>query len=249
MIVFCLATATEYNACKRALSKFKNLKKVSALQVGLGPEQAKANLSKYLEDCKNKNIAYPQLVISTGFAGCLNSEAQWGSWVWASSVHNLQSKAEIKYQAVDESIWVSELPIKKLNPVSSLFVSSNSIISSKEMNSSDYLKRIGNGANPVVVDMESAALAEVCNKYGIAFSALRIISDTPEKPLPGFVSHFTTAISGLAVNNRERISNAMQGLLLLAKSPSDLYSLIRGGIVLTKKFENDIYNLLDVSRC
>lgn len=35
------------------------------------------------------------------------------------------------------------------------------------------------GMNPIAVDMESAAIAQVCFKYGIPFTSVRVISDNP----------------------------------------------------------------------
>lgn len=35
------------------------------------------------------------------------------------------------------------------------------------------------GKNPIAVDMESAAIAQVCNKYHVPFTSIRVISDNP----------------------------------------------------------------------
>jgi adenosylhomocysteine nucleosidase len=52
--------------------------------------------------------------------------------------------------------------------------------------SRDELKRIkGQYPEALAVDMESAAIAQVCHLYGIPFLSFRIISDTP-----GAEAHF-----------------------------------------------------------
>jgi nucleoside phosphorylase len=244
MILLCAATRAEYYACLKAISQINNKEEFSVLLVGVGPIQAEKALRTYISECRLKNKDAPAVVISTGFAGCLNAAAQWGTWVWAQTLYDYKKKCEIVYIHPAKNILLDKVHLSNIRPHSAVFVSSDHVLCSSDVENSDFLKSIGSGENPLIVDMESVALAQVCVEHKIPFSALRLVSDTPNRPLPEFVTHFTKALCQSSDHVSQRAKNSLVGLFSLFRQPKDLSTLVRNGFMLTTQLEKDLLSAL-----
>ena len=77
---------------------------------------------------------------------------------------------------------------------------------------------LADAREPVVVDMESAALARVAARWGVAFAVVRLISDTPAHPLPAFSAPFASAMA--ATTTGSRLSLAGRGLFGAIADPA-----------------------------
>jgi len=78
-------------------------------------------------------------------------------------------------------------------------------------------------ALPVVVDMESEALLQVARASGIEFMVLRVITDTPQKPLPDFVATWSRAALD------KDASLVVRGIFEALAQPREVWRLLRHG--------------------
>lgn len=163
MILVCAATGTEAGACRRGIADAR-APGFEVLTMGVGPARAAAALRARLGDPSRER---PTLVVSSGFAGALSPEIEQLSWVTASSVHRL----------IDGRALPVLLPRELLRTVEGA-VACHVISADHVVAGSD-----GGARHPAAVDMESAALADVAGAAGIAFAVLRLVTDTPARPL------------------------------------------------------------------
>lgn len=81
------------------------------------------------------------------------------------------------------------------------------------------------------VDMESAAWARVAASHGVPFMVLRLVTDTPASPLPGFVVPMAEAMAATSTWVRAR-----SGARCAARAMSDprgILRLVRRGVLWT----------------
>lgn len=183
------------------------------LLTGVGPDRARRALEARLGAVVGTGSASPSpsLVVSTGFAGALDRSFARLSWVTAAKVRGVA--------AVDlrEGPWdVARCEI----------VTSKELISSSTSSASSASFATG-AERGVVVDMESAALAEVASARGLPLMVLRLVSDTPDAPLPAFLSPFTSALAAEAPVSRLR--HAARGLRAAVGDPRGVATLMKEG--------------------
>jgi hypothetical protein len=97
-----------------------------------------------------------------------------------------------------------------------------------------------NATNPLVADMQSAALVREAAAHSVAFSVLRLVSDTPDHPLPEFLEPFTIALADS--NTRARFLTA-RGVGSVLADPLGLARLVSTGRRLTKQLRADFTRL------
>lgn len=124
----------------------------------------------------------PDRIISTGFAGSRVPNAQVGTWIQASSI-SMQGKDLLPLPL----LWT------EISTIDFLSVS-------------ELTQQISNHA----VDMESYSLAQIARDWNIPFHILRVISDTPEEPIPSHFSHFV--VGATTPNPLRKISAYLRGL-------------------------------------
>jgi hypothetical protein len=170
-ILVCSATPVEGLACERGIEK-SGVAGFEVFQTGMGIENARQALKTHFYKGK------PDLVISSGFAGIWSGEIEVGQWVGASEIwskiDNAFSRVPCLLKPSPAEISGSVVSVDKIGPIPS------------ELPEELDVDRI-------IVDMESAGLAQICQENEIAFSVFRMITDTPQKPLPQFVSSWTAA--------------------------------------------------------
>lgn len=134
---------------------------VTILHTGVGAKNCNARLEILLHKTR------PRLVISSGFAGAVSEELRVGDLVLAKNF----SDAQLLLNA--EQILRDRQP-----RLVKLFTSTSIVDSIAERN------EIARRAGAAAVDMETGAIAGVCNAHGVPLLSLRGISDTPSQPFP-----------------------------------------------------------------
>lgn len=207
-VLVCAATRAEHDACKRGLLASARSDR-EMLFTGVGPHRAARSLDERLS-----RGALPDLVVSSGFAGALSPTIALSSWVTASRVVEWNDGARVPVLGVE----LVEGPPGLLRCE---VVSSSTLLSSKAAGLTD------DGAEPLVVDMESAALAREAARRGVAFAVVRLVSDTPAKPLPSFLAPFAAAMA--ATNTSSRVALAGRGIRQALADPRGLLALATEG--------------------
>ena len=116
----------------------------------------------------------PGWVISTGFAGGLDPRIERGSILVADAVGDLAgAAAELELGTLRP--WLAEQPRVRVGRL----LTADRIISAAEEK-----HKLGRKHQALAVDMETAAVAEVCRERGRRFLAVRVISDPADESLP-----------------------------------------------------------------
>ncbi|MDP9185881.1 MAG: hypothetical protein M3O72_00810 [Verrucomicrobiota bacterium] len=134
---------------------------VTILHTGVGAKNCNAQLEILLHKTR------PRLVISSGFAGAVSEQLRVGDLILARNFS-------------DPGLLASaERILREREPqLVKLFTSTSIVDSIVERN------EIARAAGAAAVDMETEAIAGVCNAQGVPLLSLRGISDTPNQPFP-----------------------------------------------------------------
>lgn len=188
MILACAASRTEAGACA--------VEGVEVLRTGVGPARAAAALTRRLARGPR-----PSLVVSSGFAGALSANLPLHACITAGAVHRLEEG-----RAVPLALGPGALRIAQGLPRCALL-------------SASAVTRATAPALPApsVVDMESAALAEVAAAAGVPFAVLRVVTDTPAAPFPAFVTDLAAALA--AGPGRAGLAAAARAAAAAVRSP------------------------------
>ena len=136
---------------------------VAIVHTGVGEKHCQARLEFLL------HTARPRLVISSGFAGAVTNELRSGDLILAQNFSDQQLLARAS-GIVGESRTVK------------LFTVSTIVDSIEERN------RIALQSGAAAIEMETGAIANVCNAHGVPLLSLRAISDSPAEPFPAPMS-------------------------------------------------------------
>ncbi len=161
MLLICAATWVEAAACWHASRS--RASRVEVLWTGMGLARARRALETRLAAGVR-----PALVISAGFAGSHASDARVGDWILATEARQAGFEAIACRTGLARALKRTSLRWRK-GPVLTL-----ERIAGRE-------RRIFEG---VAHDLETHALSRVASRFGIGFSALRMVSDTWDFPLP-----------------------------------------------------------------
>src|SRR5437588_4678861 len=136
-------------------------REVTILHIGVGAKACNARLEILLHKTR------PGLVISSGFAGGVSEQLRVGDLILA------QNFSDPGLLASTERI------LRERGPrVVKLFTSTSIVDSVAERN------EIARAASAAAVDMETGAIASVCNAHRVPLLSLRAISDTVQQPFP-----------------------------------------------------------------
>lgn len=174
-------TSTQQFGPQKFLVGMMGENKVILLQCGIGKVNASTGVTNLIIHF------HPDCIISTGVAGgideclrvmdivvskdCCYHDVSCGDDVDPGTIQGLP-----KYFCGNDDMVKAALSIESdVRIVSGLICTGDQFITNRQ-----ELDRI-KGANPegLAVDMESAAIAQVCYLYGVPFVSFRIISDTP----------------------------------------------------------------------
>ncbi|QLB20760.1 5'-methylthioadenosine/S-adenosylhomocysteine nucleosidase [Vespertiliibacter pulmonis] len=181
---------TEIAGCTIYEGRINNTE-VALLQSGIGKVAAAVGTTLLLQ------LAKPNIVINTGSAGGLDASLEVGDIVISTEVrHHDVDVTAFGYEKgqlpanppaflPDEQLV--EVALKEsqkmgLNAVSGLICSGDLFVNGAEM----IGKIRSDFPNVVAVEMEAAAIAQVCHAFGVPFVVIRAISDVADK-----VSHLS----------------------------------------------------------
>lgn len=194
-IVILTATRVEFNAIGRVLPQGSSVNglghaglesqtestHVLVIQTGMGPDKARSVTQKILE-----NEAW-DVVISTGFAGALNSSPI-GSLVIGQEVLLLGQSGDLLSDSDLQPIkchpdWVkASLGIQLIDGYP--LQCGRLVTMDRVLTQASEKGFLGKRSGAVAVDMESGAIGQVATQYGIPFLIVRSISDGINEDLP-----------------------------------------------------------------
>jgi hypothetical protein len=215
MILVCAATGAEASACKKGIAASGASKKYEILQTGMGMQSARSQLARRLSTGE-----VPTLIIASGFAGSWRGRMEVGSWVGATE---FWKETRIGNEAKFSKISSADLSHAHLTmtDVNCPMVSVERI----QKHPATLPKEISTG--PLCVDMETAGLAEIAQEMQIPFGVFRMITDTPEQPLPEFVSTFASAIHAREIGHKAKMGKVGLGQVL--SDPISVARFLRSG--------------------
>jgi hypothetical protein len=250
VILVCAATATETAACRAGIAD-AGAPGIEVLTTGVGPERAAAALRAWLRSVRpstpaSRSEAYaqgeregraaaapatptsvrpersaagaeskgpgPMLIVSSGFCGALTDAIPPLSWITASSLHRLDDGRA--------------LPVAL--PPGLLRVAEGALVCDVISAAHVVTPPVAGLAGPAAADMESAALGEVAGAAGIPFLVLRLVTDTPARPLPRAVHGLSAALAAHGVT--ARFAQGARAALLAARAPARTAAFLRDAL-------------------
>jgi len=213
-VVVCAATRSELSACERGFqSSGVPAAAFEALLTGVGPVHAEKNVGDRLARGQ-----LPSLVVSSGFAGVLRGAVGVGTWVTATRLAECRNGARVDLGEV----VLRQAPAPALRCA---LVSADRILRG-EMQPCDWPPG-SDDESVLAVDMESAAIARAAADRGVAVMVLRLASDTPERPLPGFLTPFAASMAATRV--WPRLVQAAHGVRGALGDPRGVARIVRDG--------------------
>jgi adenosylhomocysteine nucleosidase len=142
---------------------------VTLVETGIGITRAAEAAKKIIK------FASPDIVISTGFCGTVKPGLRRGDIVLAERI--LQYRSELHSSAVT----LDKILLEILSPPGKINFHFGTFITVPEMVAKCRIaaQLDDQNTNPVI-EMESLAVAEVCNYRDIPFAAIRVVSDTAD---------------------------------------------------------------------
>jgi hypothetical protein len=210
-ILICTATLAESSACQAGLDAAGAVgKSFEVLRTGMGLGAAQEKLNERL-----LSGAKPDLIISSGFAGVWRGDFEVGTWITAD---------RIWVEREDDFVSVNF----KESKISLLPKENNcSFISVEKMQPLPIGLPDGLSEGALAVDMETASLAQIAETNGIPFSVFRMVTDTPENPLPVFVSTWSSAF--LSPSLEDKLRFGAQGLIEAVSDFNSVTSFFKKG--------------------
>ena len=202
-ILICAASSAEARAVARGIKSSPHAAKFELLETGMGLLRARLALTERLGSGPK-----PSLIVSAGLAGALGEGLPLDSWITTERVY------------LFEESGIEVYPTTAVPGVRSVFV-----VSSSEVVVAEHDQQFPGIPEPAAVDMESASLAQVAAEHLIPFTVLRMISDTPDCPLPKFVTKFAAAMSARDISTQFRMGT--QGTFSALRNPRDLVRLVK----------------------
>jgi adenosylhomocysteine nucleosidase len=175
MIGITFAVRSESSDLRRRLREIKRHDDLIFGKIG-NHSVAIAHTGVGAKDCNQRlelliHKARPKFLISSGFAGAVTKELHSGDLILAENFSDsqlLSRAAEI---------------LREQKPRSVKLFTATSII-----DSIDRRNQIARESGAAAVDMETGAIAAVCNAHGVPLLSLRVISDSPTEPFPAPMS-------------------------------------------------------------
>ena len=206
-VLVCAATRAEHDACRRGIAASARPTDLELLLTGVGPLRAAHSLAARLA---HGHLPLPELVVSSGFAGALSPTLAIASWITGIRVSEWNGLMRVPVEGV--AIVEGPSDLERCDVLSSTAILTG-------------ISPAPPGSTPLVVDMESAALAREAGRRGIAFSVVRLISDTPSHPLPAFLSPLSSALS--ATSTASRLTHATRAVCRALVNPRAVARLMK----------------------
>ncbi len=216
MILVCAATGTEAAACRRGIADAA-ARGIEVLTTGVGPDRAAVALARWLEKSAGgagrSPEARPALVVSAGFAGALTAGVEPLAWVTASSVHRM-----VEGRAVPVALPRGLLRVAE-GAIACHVVSADHVLA----------RGVRGLGDPAAADMESGGLAEVAGAAGIPFLVLRLVTDTPARPMATLGRSLAAALAERSVTGRA--VHGARAALAAARAPAEAVAFVRESLI------------------
>jgi adenosylhomocysteine nucleosidase len=164
---------------------------VYLLQTGIGLEKAENSLRASLEYLKNTSqTIIPDLVLNFGLSGAIHPEREIGDLVIGTeSISENQVNTIFRFDSKIVSHLSSLLKSKAVQFTPGRIFSSNKAISDEQTRTKIYQEM-----DAQVVDMEAAAIAQVCQQFEIPCGTLKYVSDNADQfVIKDFLAHYEEA--------------------------------------------------------
>jgi hypothetical protein len=242
VILVCAATGTEAAACRAGIAD-AGAPGIEVLTTGVGPDRAAAALREWLASVREREPANPvrpepfdsgrdaasaqdrlraagaeskgerpALIVSSGFAGALTDGIPPLSWITASSLHRLDDGRAVPVALPPGLLRIAE------GALACAVVSAAHVVAPP----------VAGLAGPSAADMESAALGEIAGAAGVPFLVLRLVTDTPARPLPRAVHGLSAAFAAHGVT--ARFAHGARAALLAARAPARTAAFLRDAL-------------------
>lgn len=235
---------SEARAVERGLQHGAKEHHFEVLRTGMGLRAARRALEKELGERRFgrglNTEPMPDFIISTGYAGTLDVGMAPGSWVLGDHVLLWINPPSPAVNTISPG---GGRALSLLRPVAEALgaFGTTTVLSSPLLVAYDPAlnRALPQRQGPVAVDMESAALADVARRFNIPFAVLRLVTDTPEQPLPRFVYGFANALSqDSRLSMASRALHAAQGAVDVARKPQDLFRFVQTSMGWGKTLES-----------
>ena len=133
---------------------------IEVLHTGVGEKICRERIGNFLQDQQF------DLLISAGFAGALNHELQINDLLVAKNFSTIDLK---QAHSLFSPLVIHPIDLLTVRAV---------------IDSSEERERIARESGASAVDMETEFIARACATHGIPLLSLRVITDTPQEPLP-----------------------------------------------------------------
>ena len=183
--------------------------------VGIGHRNAEKSVRSFLNSCS------PELVLTCGFAGGLNSDLKLGDVVFeipsrSSRGNEAQTKignrkSEIENQSEPPHVGCYEKLLAAGAKPAKFFCADRIATTAAEK------KKLRDETGADAVEMESAAIHDVCAERGIPCATVRVISDTAHEDLP---------LDFNALAKADKCLDYGKLFLAIAKSPGKIGALM-----------------------
>lgn len=196
---------------------------ITVIESGIGQENAGKAASAAVLQIK------PDLIINAGFCGAITADLHTGDIVSSSFIHNLTAGTIKEKISPDQTLQVSMF--RGIANVD--FISADSIYEKLD------IRTLLPSANTAVIEMESFAVASICNECRIPFIAIRAVSDD----FTTDPSHLFKAISGpdFKINSRTLVPAIIRKPSLLCLLPK----LAKGARVAGNSLATALANVLE----
>ena len=164
---------------------------VYLLQTGIGLEKAEQSLRLSLEYLKNNTQkSIPDYVLNFGLCGAIHPEREIGDLIIGTdAISENQVNTIFHFDSSLVADLSANLHSQSVNFVTGRIYSSNKAIADEKTRSKIY-----EDLDAQVVDMESAAIAQVCQQFEIPCAALKYVSDNADQfVMKDFLAHFEEA--------------------------------------------------------
>lgn len=224
-ILLCTATTTEARACHSGIKRSGTSDYFEVLKTGMGLIRASQALKSRLLDASRPA---PVLIISTGFAGSLVSEIPCQSWVIGRTLHAWNHSGEEQVISLSDASFGQKLSTYEVAWIPAKIFSAQKFLTTKTVTPQGIQ----------VVDLESFSLAQVAKTFNISFQILRLISDTPSKPIPKAILTFSEmSLSSSELEWTKKLKCTTQGLKEVFHQPIKLSRFLLYGMRLPFQLE------------
>lgn len=170
--------------------------------IGVGPDRAAANVERIIEK------SHPSSVVLAGYGGALREGLQVGAVVIADKIITDNPAAPVR------------IPSLKLSAIENTPLPGNVLSVSEIVGDPVEKRRLHQTFRADLVDLESHAVADVCERHGVPYTVVRAISDA-------FDTVISPPIRAIIKDGRVSYRRAMSALIQDFRTPLEMWRLQR----------------------